>query len=508
MKSKIITLFLALVAIVGSISASFTQVDGIYYDLDPNTLTASVTYGGDYPGYDAAGYSGNITIPDSINHFSGSGTFAVTSIGEDAFRYCENLLSVKIPNTVTTIRENAFRECLNLWCFTLGENVTEIGDYAFCGTALSTIISYASEPPSLGFGTFCFPMSWYYLAHRGVYVQNQTAKCKYEASWGPSWEGWPSYDDDIPLASYTIYTIGNMPVTSCSEAATAALSVSENNATFNNDATYTIAGYVTEISNTWANGMMSFWMADAANGGRVILAYKCAIEDSNNAVRIGDYVAVSGKLTKYYSTPEFAQGCTVYRTEYTTETGPSTTSDRYVVLAKRGASSNWYYMTSDLGTASTKRYQAVNTGTNVLANVNNANLEDIYYWQIDGNKLRTAAGYSTWTSGNSATLNAIGQELTIKQQSDGTYTFSFNDGTSTRYLSLNATAGNDYFAYYKGTNQIYQLTLVKEGESGLNADIKVPSTQEPQSGTKILRDGHIYIIRGEKIYTLQGQEVK
>lgn len=184
-------------------------------------------------------------------------------------------------------------------------------------------------------------------------------------------------------------------------------------------------------------------------------------------------------------------------------------TDNYVILAQRNATDNWYYMTSDLGTAANKRYQAVDAGTNSLANVNTSNLESKYYWQIEENKLHTAAGYSAWISGNTAILDETGKDLNIEKQTDGTYTFSFADGTNTRYLALNKTAGNNYFAYYSGTNQIYKLTLVKEGESGTTTAIEeIKSQQELQSATKILRDGQIFILRGEKVCTITGQKVK
>lgn len=192
---------------------------------------------------------------------------------------------------------------------------------------------------------------------------------------------------------------------------------------------------------------------------------------------------------------------------YDEGTTPPEESNRYIVLAQRNATSNWFYMTSDLGTASTKRYQAVDAGTNILANVSSTGLADKYYWEIEGNKLKTAAGYSTWTSGNSANLNATGKELAIQQQADGTFTFSFADGDNTRYLALNKTAGNDYFAYYNGTNQIYKLTLVKEGNSGIVTSAEkavMPTTQ----ARKIFRNGQLFILRDGKTYTVQGQEVR
>jgi hypothetical protein len=93
------------------------------------------------------------------------------------------------------------------------------------------------------------------------------------------------------------------------------------------------------------------------------------------------------------------------------------------------------------------------------------------------------------------------------QQNNGTYTFSFVDGTDTRYLALNATNGNNYFAYYKGTTQIYQLTLIKEGELGstVNIDEILSNGSAP---TKLLRNGQLFILRGDKTYSITGQKVR
>ena len=96
----------------------------------------------------------------------------------------------------------------------------------------------------------------------------------------------------------------------CADAATAALSVSGNNVEYNNGEEIEVTGYVTDIAYSWANGTMSFWMADAADGGKVLEAYKCAIANEADAPKVTDKVKVTGKLTKYGTTPEFAQGCT------------------------------------------------------------------------------------------------------------------------------------------------------------------------------------------------------
>ena len=100
--------------------------------------------------------------------------------------------------------------------------------------------------------------------------------------------------------------------TNCAEAAEAALSVAANNDLYNDGKEYSITGYVTSIQTAFNAQFsnISFWMADAADGGNVIQAYRAACASAEEAPAVGDKVTVTGKLTKYNSTPEFAAGCT------------------------------------------------------------------------------------------------------------------------------------------------------------------------------------------------------
>lgn len=101
-------------------------------------------------------------------------------------------------------------------------------------------------------------------------------------------------------------------ITTCAQAAEAALSVSGNNVEYNNGAEYTIEGYVTAIQTAFSAQFsnISFWMADTKDGGNVLEAYRAACASADDAPAVGDKVAVTGKLTKYNATPEFAAGCT------------------------------------------------------------------------------------------------------------------------------------------------------------------------------------------------------
>lgn len=80
-----------------------TNADGktIYYVWTNNKTELAVSFRGSDPYYSYSDrYSGNVIIPDSVT-YNGT-TYAVTSIGDGAFRACSDLTSVTIPNTVTT----------------------------------------------------------------------------------------------------------------------------------------------------------------------------------------------------------------------------------------------------------------------------------------------------------------------------------------------------------------------------------------------------------------------
>ena len=82
------------------------EVDGIYYDLNKDDNTASVTYTLN----NSSAYSGDVVIPESIT--VDNIEYAVTSIGSYAFSYCSGLTSVTIPNSVTSIGNYAFNKCI------------------------------------------------------------------------------------------------------------------------------------------------------------------------------------------------------------------------------------------------------------------------------------------------------------------------------------------------------------------------------------------------------------
>ena len=147
-------LLLLLVASVSAIYASDTQVDGIWYDFDSSTKTASVTYRGyDYDRYDGE-YSGAVVIPETVT-YNGT-TYSVTNIGDYAFRICSSLTSVTIPNSVTSIGYGAFAYCSSLTSVTIGESVTSIGDDAFAYCTSLTSVTIPESVTSIGDQAFAY----------------------------------------------------------------------------------------------------------------------------------------------------------------------------------------------------------------------------------------------------------------------------------------------------------------------------------------------------------------
>ena len=152
MKQKLFTFFLTLIASVNAIYASNTKVDGIWYDFDSSTKTASVTYRGyDADSYDDE-YSGLVVIPSSVT-YNGT-TYSVTSIGELAFAYCSSLTSVTIPESITSIGDYAFAFCSSLTSVTIPESVTNIGEGAFYRCYFLTSVTIPNSVTSIGNSAF------------------------------------------------------------------------------------------------------------------------------------------------------------------------------------------------------------------------------------------------------------------------------------------------------------------------------------------------------------------
>ena len=169
-----------------SITYSVTSIgDGAFSgcrNLTSVTIPNSVTSIGSYAFEDCSALT-SVTIPNSV-----------TSIGYRTFFFCSSLTSVTIPNSVTSIGEGAFSRCSSLTSVTIPNSVTSIGESAFYGcSSLTSVTIEAETPPTLDESAFSD-------TYCSIYVPCGTLDAYKTA------EGWSKYQYRIKYAPYS-YTI-------------------------------------------------------------------------------------------------------------------------------------------------------------------------------------------------------------------------------------------------------------------------------------------------------------
>ena len=129
MKTKFFSLFVALVAAIGTMFANGAKVGSLWYIIDTENKTATVTYSRASAVESENGYIGNITVPKTIKYQKED--YDVIAIGDSAFYRCFTLKTVKLPNSIKKINNSAFQVCRNMTSINIPESVEEIGARAF-----------------------------------------------------------------------------------------------------------------------------------------------------------------------------------------------------------------------------------------------------------------------------------------------------------------------------------------------------------------------------------------
>ena len=529
------------------------QIGDLYYNLNATNKTAEVT--SQYSSYPY--WSDTITIttaniPASVTY--NSVKYSVTSIGDHAFRKCYSLTSVTIPNSVTSIGDHAFRKCYSLTSVTIGNSVTSIGDRAFyeC-TGLTSVTIEAEMPPTLGNSVFTSPN------YCPIYVPCGTLDSYKTAA------GWSDYASQIKYAPDSSYTInkkaenGNITTSStdftiCDEPLVECTANPDRGFDFvrwadgNTENPRTI-----ELTQDTTMEAIFDYLLTGKCGKDSALTW--TFEPASMALNITG----KGALSENYTYGTFIESLTIgneintigERAFYGCSGLKNVILGSSVKVLEQGAFSDC----SSIETITCYSQRPPTVNQDALYGLNYSTIVYVPADYLNTYKMHDAWGlYDVRPLGakntETADLNvtpaettadvawpsvsgAATYELVIKDKSGNVIcTLVFNANGQLTQIAFNAPSRNGApqqtqaagFSFTvtgleEGTS--YDLTITSKDNNGGTLDTKTVSfttTGEPQGiedvpsdqvqSTKFLRDGKMYIIRGEKVYNAQGALVK
>ena len=148
---KRILFLLSLLQVTLLASAYDIKVDGLCYNITSDN-TVAVTYI-NFPNNDEY-VEGDLVIPATVIYEGKK--YAVTSIGKNAFYFCQFLTSVTLPSSLITIEDGAFVKCSALESVDIPEGVKEVGmAFGNCAYLQSIIIPSSVTKISSHFITNC-----------------------------------------------------------------------------------------------------------------------------------------------------------------------------------------------------------------------------------------------------------------------------------------------------------------------------------------------------------------
>ncbi len=209
-------------------------------------------------------------------------------------------------------------------------------------------------------------------------------------------------------------------------------------------------------------------------------------------------------------------------------------SGRYYFATVRGsASSTYYYMTFDLVGTSTKRYAAEDSGLTSLPSVITAPISNKVYviekneagtyrifaeglagdnclaWEVDANASENSGAFAD-------TFNAYELTIGLSGEANGgnkIVNIYFVEDNLPRYLSLNNTTGNNYFAWYtSASSQRKDIVLIPvEGEATCLHTNRTTVTEEPTcvtAGKETIYCADCGVVVGENELLASGHALK
>ena len=483
--------------------------------------------------YMPTSYSGAYTIPDGIESIAG-GAFdgctgltsvtipnSVTSIGDGAFYYCTGLTSVTIPNSVTSIRGGAFQYCTGLTSVTIPNSVTSIGESTFEDCKGLTSVTIPNSVDSIGDFAFsgCTGLT-------SVTIPNSVTSI-----------GNSAFSRCTGLTSVTIpnsvTSIGERAFYECT--GLTSIDVASDNSNycsvdgvlFNKDKTtliqypggkqgaYTIPNSVTSIGESafeGCTGLTSVTIPNSVtsigNQAFAICTGLISVTIPNSVTSIGSYAFFHCRsltsVTNFANTPQEIDS-------YVFDNVDKSTCVLYVPAGSVSAyksADQWKKFTNILPIGA---QPADVTTTTVTPSATTA---DIAWPQVTG-----AATYTIEIKINGVlictlTFNAQGQLISIalaapsrnnapqRAQAVG-FSFTVTSLDSGTTYSYTMTAKDNNGNVLKTESGTFTTTGDAQGLDEISS-----SLQGGDRGRLIYHEGQIYIIRGDKTYTLQGQVVR
>ena len=480
---KIFLLFLSFLTSIGTIFAIDVQIGDLYYYLDTDEQTAKVI-----PNPNGM-YSGDISIPSTVTY--NSVAYSVTTINYAAFRSCTGLTSVTFPDNLTLIWQNAFEGCTGLTSVTIPCNVITIGIDAFKSCSALTSVTINSN--AIASSTYAFGASLGNIFGNQVidYILGDSITNIGESAFNGCSGlknvaisdsvlsiGAHAFDGCKSLTSITIpnkvTSIGTYAFTSCS----GLTSVTLGNRVVNIDA-WAFSGCSALTSITIPRSVTSLGMGAFC------------------------YCSNMTSITNYASTPQ-SLGSNAF---YSVRTSiplyvPAASIDLY------RAANGWKDFKNILPIE-----RVTETETAEIVTETTASTVTITWPQVSG-----ADMYEIVI--NDAEENVI---CTYTFDSQG-YLLSglFYAPSKNRAPQQTQAAGFAYtiIGLTSGTTYSYELTAKDSNGNVLNTDTGSFATQSDESTAfenvaakygrtrKIFRNGQIFILRGDKTYTITGAEVK
>ena len=501
-------------------------------DLTSMTIPNSVTSIG-YGAFDGCSSLTSVTIPNSVTSigysaFNGCGSLtsvtipnSVTSIGDRTFDGCRSLKSVEIPNGVTSIGEEAFYNCTKLASVTIGNGVTSIGSEAFARSGLKSI-TIPTQIDSIFTCAFC--------------ECDSLSSVIWNAKKADIWR--------IEIGSYSIRVLSDDKLfDECPMLSSLTVGEEVDSLPYFWGGYYFKSDSLKSVNWNAKHCEIRYALPQNINeitfGGQVeyIPTELCHRNHGIKKVIIPNSVKTIGRM---------AFGCDSITTVIIGEGLTDVGDDAFVKYNGRISSITCYaknppiigkeYLSDDEGLA-------FNTDTMFVPAESVNAYKNAYKWS-QWNKLLPIGATPVETddihitpSENYADIiwkaiaNAASYELYIEFMGN-TWRFVFDAGgiltsmanhAPARYDAPQGTqsAGFSYTVMGLASGTTYNVTITAKSANGSTLNTETASfttTGEPQGiedvnindlqSKKIIRDGNVYVLRGDRVFTLQGQEVK